>query len=162
MKIAWIGALALAAMLAAPLATHAAEARPAADDPVLEARIMRLAEELRCLVCQNETLAGSNAELAVDLRREMRDLARAGRSDDQIVDFLVQRYGEYVLYRPRFKAATALLWLGPFLLLAAASAGLLLYVKRRSQRQAVPALSEEERRRAAALLASAAGDKDTA
>ena len=89
-----------------------------AENLAAEKRIRSLEEKLRCLVCQNQTLADSPAELAVDLRREVREQVKAGRSDEQIVDYLVQRYGDFVLYEPPFKATTALLWIGPFMLLA--------------------------------------------
>ena len=101
-------------------AGEAREAAPLADDPVLEARVLAVAEELRCLVCQNETIAASHAELAVDLRRQIRQQLIQGRAEAQITDYMVARYGEFVRYRPAFEATTALLWLGPFALLALA------------------------------------------
>jgi cytochrome c-type biogenesis protein CcmH len=94
------------------------EAAPAAPDPALEQRVMDLAGELRCLVCQNQTLADSNADLAVDLRGQIREQLKAGATERQVVDFLVARYGDFVLYRPPFKATTVALWTGPFVLLA--------------------------------------------
>jgi cytochrome c-type biogenesis protein CcmH len=94
------------------------EARPMAQDPVLEARLVAISEELRCLVCQNESLASSHAELAQDLREEVRGLMRQGKSDAEVKQFLVQRYGDFVLYRPEFKPLTYFLWVGPFVLLA--------------------------------------------
>jgi cytochrome c-type biogenesis protein CcmH len=143
-------ALLLAALLAAPLA--AKEAAPAAADPVLEKRVMALAEELRCLVCQNQTLAESNAPLAEDLRNQLRERMREGKSDREVVDFLVERYGDFVLYRPPLKATTVLLWFGPLLLLAAGFAVLLRRVQRR--RSAVESgVNEADRKRAAELLA---------
>ena len=143
-------ALLLAALLAAPLA--AKEAPPAAADPVLEKRVMALAEELRCLVCQNQTLAESNAPLAEDLRNQLRERMREGKSDREVVDFLVERYGDFVLYRPPLKATTVLLWFGPLLLLAAGFGVLLRRVRRR--RAAVESgVSEADRKRAAELLA---------
>ncbi|HZF19899.1 MAG TPA: cytochrome c-type biogenesis protein [Burkholderiales bacterium] len=143
-------ALLLAALLAAPLA--AKEAAPAAADPVLEKRVMALAEELRCLVCQNQTLAESNAPLAEDLRNQVRERMREGKSDREVVDFLVERYGDFVLYRPPLKATTVLLWFGPLLLLAAGFAVLLRRVQRR--RGAVESgVSEANHKRAAELLA---------
>jgi len=142
--------LLLAALLAAPLA--AKEAAPAAADPVLEKRVMALAEELRCLVCQNQTLAESNAPLAEDLRNQLRERMREGKSDREVVDFLVERYGDFVLYRPPLKATTVLLWFGPLLLLAGGFAVLLRRVRRR--RTAVESgVSEADRKRAAELLA---------
>ena len=94
-------------------------------------RIRHLSEKLRCLVCQNQSLADSNAELAEDLRRQVRAQVAAGKSDDQIVGYMVERYGDFVLYEPPFKATTALLWIGPFVLLAAAALALILIVRRR-------------------------------
>lgn len=130
------------------------EATPMAEDPALEARVQRLSEDLRCLVCQNESLAGSQAELANDLRREIRDMMRSGKSDQEIIDFLVRRYGDFVLYRPPVKSTTYLLWFGPFLLLAAGLGVLLYSLKRRGRERVVRDgnLSEEERRRAQAML----------
>jgi cytochrome c-type biogenesis protein CcmH len=115
----------------------------------LERRVAALAHELRCLVCQNQTLADSNAPLAVDLRNEIRAQLAAGKSEREVTDFMVQRYGDFVLYRPPFKAATALLWLGPFVLLALG--GWLLW-RRIRQKTAAPELSPAERARAAKLL----------
>ena len=143
-------ALLLLAVLAAPCA--AKEAAPAAADPVLEKRVMALSEELRCLVCQNQTLADSNAPLAEDLRNQVREKMRAGKSDKEVVDFLVERYGDFVLYRPPFKATTVVLWFGPFLLLALGFAVLLRRVRRRRQ-GADAEISDADRKRAADLLA---------
>ena len=143
-------ALLLAAFLAAP--APAKEAAPAADDPVLEKRVMTLAEELRCLVCQNQTLAESNAPLAEDLRNQLREKMREGKSDREVVDFLVERYGDFVLYRPPLKGTTILLWFGPLLLLAAGFAVLLRRLLRR-RATGGPAVGDEERKRAAELLA---------
>jgi len=111
-----------------------------------ENRIRHLEEKLRCLVCQNQSLADSNAELAGDLRREVRDQVAAGRSDDEIVAYLVQRYGDFVLYEPPFKATTALLWVGPFLLFAAAAGFLLVAVRRRRNAPEEAALVPDEKR----------------
>jgi cytochrome c-type biogenesis protein CcmH len=91
---------------------------PAAGDAAFEARVRRVASELRCLVCQNQTIADSNADLAIDLKNHIREKLREGQSESQIIDFMIERYGEFVLYRPRLNAATALLWSGPLLLLA--------------------------------------------
>ena len=136
-------------------AAWAGEAKPAAADPALEERVTAVATELRCLVCQNQTLADSNAPLAVDLRNQIRERMRAGASERDIVDFMVARYGDFVLYRPPFKATTVLLWAGPILLMIAGFAVLFL---RLSRRRAEPGreLSDEEKARAAALL----GDRD--
>ena len=142
-------ALLLLAALAAPLA--AKEAAPAAADPVLEQRVMKLAEELRCLVCQNQTLAESNAPLAEDLRNQLREKMREGKTDREVVDFLVERYGDFVLYRPPLKATTVLLWFGPLLLLAIGFAVLLRRVRRHSAEET--GVSDADRKRAAELLA---------
>ena len=123
-----------------------------ADDPATEARLVVIAEELRCMVCQNESLASSHAELAQDLRNEVRDLIRQGKTDPEIKDYLVKRYGDFVLYRPAFKPTTWLLWVGPFVLLGV---GLwVLWGVLRQRRQTAPAatLSAEERQRAQQLL----------
>jgi cytochrome c-type biogenesis protein CcmH len=95
----------------------AGEAKPLAEDPALEARLKAMSQELRCLVCQNTTLADSSAPLAEDLRKEIRTLMREGKSDKEVVDYLVARYGDFVRYRPPVNNSTALLWFGPFLLL---------------------------------------------
>ena len=143
-------ALLLAVALVAPAA--AGEAAPAAEDPVLEKRVIELAAELRCLVCQNQSLADSNAGLAVDLRNQIRERMREGQSESQIVDFMVARYGDFVLYRPPVKGTTALLWFGPILLVAV---GLVVLFVRLRRRRAVaePELSAVDHERAARLLA---------
>jgi len=111
-----------------------------------EQRIRQLEEKLRCLVCQNQTLADSNAELAGDLRKQVRDQVAAGRSDEEIIGYLVQRYGDFVLYEPPFKATTALLWVGPFLLFAAAVGFLIVAVRRRRNAPQETALVPDEKR----------------
>jgi cytochrome c-type biogenesis protein CcmH len=111
-----------------------------------ENRIRQLEEKLRCLVCQNQTLADSNAELAGDLRKQVRDQVAAGRSDEEIVGYLVQRYGDFVLYEPPFKATTALLWLGPFALLLAAVATLVVVLRRRRNAPEELALKPDDKR----------------
>ena len=136
-------------------ATWAGEAAPAAADPALEARVMAVATELRCLVCQNQTLADSNAPLAVDLRDQIREQMQQGASERDIVDYMVTRYGDFVRYRPPFKAATVLLWAGPALLMLAGFAALY-YRLRRRRGEAQPGLSDEQRSRAQALLADGA------
>jgi cytochrome c-type biogenesis protein CcmH len=132
----------------------AKEAPPAAPDPVLEKRAMALAEELRCLVCQNQTIADSNAELAIDLKNQIREKLKAGMSEEQIIQFLVARYGDFVLYKPPVKATTVPLWFGPFALLFAALAGLFYYLLRRRRAAAPQPLSEAEQARVQALLDS--------
>ena len=135
------------------VASEINEAATAAD-PVAEKRLQGLSEELRCLVCQNQTIADSNAELAQDLRREIRVMIRDGKSDKEIVDFMVARYGDFVLYRPPVKGITLLLWGGPIALLVLGLFLLLRYLKQRGQRlsaQEKP-LSAEDARRAEALM----------
>jgi cytochrome c-type biogenesis protein CcmH len=122
----------------------------ACGDEALEKRVAALSAELRCLVCQNQTIADSNADLAVDLRRQIREQLSGGKSERDVIDFMVQRYGDFVLYRPPLKASTVLLWCGPFLLLAF---GLVLLVRRiRSGSRSAAPLSDAERARAASLL----------
>jgi cytochrome c-type biogenesis protein CcmH len=141
-------------LVALALATAwAKDAAPLAEDPVVEQRMIAISEELRCLVCQNESLAGSRAELAQDLRRELRTLIKQGKSDAEIREFMVSRYGDFVLYRPPVKPMTWLLWGGPFLLMIFAVAMLLAYLRRRSQVVvSSDHLSDDEARRAEALL----------
>ena len=139
-----------------PVVAWAGEAKPLADDPVAEARLKQLAVELRCLVCQNQTLADSNAPLAEDLRREVREMIAKDMSDQDIIDFLVARYGDFVLYRPPLKTTTTLLWLGPFLLLIAGATTLVLALRRRQKKVTDVALSEEECNRVARLLSDGA------
>jgi cytochrome c-type biogenesis protein CcmH len=135
----------------APFA-FAKDAQPASDDPALEKRLMRLSQELRCLVCQNETLADSRADLAEDLRREIREQMKAGKSDKEIIDFLTARYGQFILYKPQVTPTTYLLWFGPFVLLLAGLAVLFRYIKQRRDLIPERPLSSEERRRAEELL----------
>jgi len=120
------------------------------NQPDLDQRVAAIAAELRCLVCQNQSIAESNADLAVDLRRQIREQLKEGRSERDVLDFMVQRYGDFVLYRPPLKASTFLLWGGPFLLLVL---GIFLLARKiRSVRRPAPQLSAAERARAAALL----------
>jgi len=119
------------------------------EKPTLERRVNDLAHELRCLVCQNQTIADSNAPLAQDLRNQIREQLQDGKSEREVIDFMVARYGDFVLYRPPFKATTVALWAGPFVLLAL---GVWLLVRRVRKREPPPELTEAERRRAAQLL----------
>jgi cytochrome c-type biogenesis protein CcmH len=128
----------VAIFVLAAAATFAKEAVPLAEDPIVEQRLIAISEEMRCLVCQNESLAGSRAELAQDLRRELRELIRQGRSDQEIKHFMVSRYGDFVLYRPPVKPSTWLLWAGPFALLAAALALLVNYLRRAAPKEQLP------------------------
>jgi len=138
--------------------------RPVSDeppDPAVEERLNKLSRELRCLVCQNETLADSRADLAEDLRDEIRGQIRAGKSDQEIVAFLTQRYGDFILYRPPVRPKTYLLWFGPFILLLGGLAILFRYVKRRRDSIEEVPLSAADRRRAEELL-RASSRKETA
>ena len=119
------------------------------DNPSLDRRVADLAQELRCLVCQNQTLADSNAPLAVDLRNQIREQLEAGRTERDVLDFMVARYGDFVLYRPPFKVSTVALWLGPFVLLVLGAWIFLRIVRRRTPAQP---LTAAERARAAKLL----------
>lgn len=125
-------------------------ALPNAEDPVIEARLVDLAEDLRCLVCQNESLAGSHAALAEDLRREIRAQMRAGKDDQEVIAYLTERYGDFVLYRPPFKPETWLLWLGPLLFLGIGAAAWYLALRRRGVE--TPAVDENKLAAAAQLL----------
>ncbi len=125
-------------------AVQAREARPLAQDAALEARVMAIAQDLRCLVCQNETLAASHAGLAIDLRNQIRERLAAGQSSTQVIDFLVDRYGDFILYRPPFQPNTWVLWVGPFVLLALALAVMARVIRqRRSVEPGTGALEEE-------------------
>jgi cytochrome c-type biogenesis protein CcmH len=139
-----------------PSVAAAGEATPLAENPQVEARLKALAVELRCLVCQNQTLADSNAPLAEDLRREVREMIAKNMSDKEIIDFLVTRYGDFVLYRPPLKTTTTLLWVGPFLLLIGGATALVLALRRRQKKLSDVALSEAERNRVAQLLSEGA------
>lgn len=142
--------LLLGCLLAASV--PAKEAAPVAADPVLEKRAMALAEELRCLVCQNQSLADSHAELAVDLKNQIREKLKAGMGEKQIIEYMVARYGDFVLYRPPVKATTLPLWFGPFVVLVAAVAGLFYYLRRRRTAAPEQPLSATEQARVQALL----------
>jgi cytochrome c-type biogenesis protein CcmH len=131
---------------------NAREAAPLVDDPIEEARLVHISQELRCLVCQNESLSSSRAVLADDLRREVRDLIRANKSDQEIKDFLVSRYGDFVLYRPEVKPLTWVLWFGPFIVLLIAGIFLLAYLRQRRSVVQAKVLSEAERARVEQLL----------
>jgi cytochrome c-type biogenesis protein CcmH/NrfF len=111
-------ALSCVLVLCAPISVHAGAAEPLADDSALEARVDALSAQLRCLVCQNQSLADSHAGLALDLKNQVREQLRAGRDEAQVIDYMTQRYGDFVLYKPPLKASTWLLWAGPALLAA--------------------------------------------
>ncbi|MBI3902356.1 MAG: cytochrome c-type biogenesis protein CcmH [Nitrosomonadales bacterium] len=134
---------------------YASEAQPVVEDVVLEKRVTAVSQELRCLVCQNQTIAESHAELAIDLKNQVREMLKQGKSQQEIVDYMVQRYGDFVLYRPQMKTRNWLLWFGPFVLLALALGVLFIKLRQRQkalvQQEAAP-LSAEEHGRAALLL----------
>ena len=111
----------------------AKEAEPASADPVLEARMLSISAELRCLVCQNQTIADSHSGLAEDLRREVREQLKRGASDDQVVQYMTDRYGDFVRYRPPFKGTTAVLWIGPIVLLLIGLTVLAIVLRRRTR-----------------------------
>ena len=136
--------------------SSAEEAQPLQADVVVEAQVQRLSEELRCLVCQNQTIADSHAELAQDLKQEIREMAAKGMSDQAIIDYLVARYGDFVRYRPPLKASTLLLWLGPFALMLAGAIGLVVMLRRREKMVADKPLTAVEARKVRELL-----DKDS-
>jgi cytochrome c-type biogenesis protein CcmH len=145
-------ALPLLLLACIAFSTIAKDAQPSAADPVLEDRVMNLARELRCLVCQNETLADSRADLALDLRNQIREQMRAGRSDKEIIAFMTDRYGKFILFRPPVDPTTYLLWFGPFVFLLGGLLVLFRYVKQRRELIVEQPLSVDERRRAEALL----------
>jgi len=150
-------ALLLLCMLSSLAMAQVQEEERPSDDPVIEERLAKLSKELRCLQCQNQTLADSPAGLAADLRREIREQMKAGKSDQEILAFLTQRYGDFILYRPRVTVTTYLLWFGPFVLLLAGLAILFRYIKQRRDSITEQPLTADDRRRAEELLASASG-----
>lgn len=159
----WRLALACAWLAGAGNVALGNEAAPLAEDPVVEKRMVAISEELRCLVCQNESLAGSRAELAQDLRREIRTMIKQDKTDAEIMDFMVSRYGDYVRYRPPMKASTVLLWFGPFALLVGGVIALVVYLRRRGGNAEVAAeatLTAEQRRQAEALLNQVSGESE--
>ena len=143
--------LILSLLLSAPFSVMANDAQPAAANPALEARVQKISEELRCLVCQNQTIADSNAELAVDLKNQTREMLQRGMNEQQVINFMVERYGDFVLYRPPVKSTTWLLWFGPFLAFIGGLAALYLKLRRRRD-SPEQALSPEEHKAASKLL----------
>jgi len=135
-----------------PVVVPAGEAKDLAEDPVLEKRMVGLAENLRCLVCQNESLASSRSDLAQDLRQEVREKMQQGMTDQQIIDFLVSKYGDFVLFDPPMKRYTILLWYGPFALLLIGLIGLYWQLRKRKEKITEVQLSAEEQQAAADLL----------
>ena len=134
------------------LFTWCVQAQAPLDTAALDVRVQKLSEELRCLVCQNQSLADSHADLAIDLKNQVREKMKQGASDAEVITFMTERYGDFVLYRPPMKATTLLLWFGPGLLLIAGLIALFMRLKRRTQVQADAELSAADRARAAALL----------
>ena len=157
--LAWCGALALLCGMA--IAT-AKEAVPAAEDPVLEARLVAITSELRCLVCQNETIAASSADLANDLRREIRAMLQRGATNEEVLKYMTDRYGDFVLYRPPVKSTTALLWAGPALLLAGGVLTLVIVLRRRARLSDDAFEPDEEDEAAADEATGQATDKGAA
>ncbi len=154
MRRALVGFLAALVCLMAGNRSLAKEAAPLAQDEAVEKRMVAISSELRCLVCQNESLSGSNAELAHDLRREIRSQIAAGRSDGEIRDFMVSRYGDFVLYRPPLKATTLLLWFGPGLLFVGGLLALIRYLRRRNSAIKDAPLSAQEQAELDRLLSA--------
>jgi cytochrome c-type biogenesis protein CcmH len=144
--------LALICLTLVALTAQAKEAAPLAQNEATEKRLVAISSELRCLVCQNESLSASNAELAQDLRREIRTLINDNKSDSEIMDFMVSRYGDFVRYRPPLKATTLLLWFGPLLLFVGALATLYIYLRRRNIAIKDAPLSAEDQLQAERLL----------
>jgi cytochrome c-type biogenesis protein CcmH len=153
--------LTLLVMLCAVWCVQSKEAVPLAEDPAIEQRMIAISEEMRCLVCQNESLAGSRAELAQDLRNELRQLLKDGKSDEEIKAFMVDRYGDFVLYRPPVKSSTWLLWIGPYVLLFLAIVFLIWQLKELQDEEGSADLSEDERQKVKKLLNDSAVQKGT-
>ena len=149
----WLASALFAVFTLLPVAATAADAVPTEMDPVSAKRAVKLAEKLRCLVCQNQSIADSNAELANDLRGQIREQIAAGKSDQDIRDYLVARYGDFVLFDPPFKGSTYVLWLGPFAILVLAAIGVAIFFRRRARDPArARALSADEHSRVERLL----------
>lgn len=153
--------LLVAVSVGSPLFALAADAVPTEKDAVAASRAVKLSEKLRCLVCQNQTIADSNAELAQDLRRQIHEQIAAGKSDGEIIDFMVARYGDFVLYQPPVKPTTLLLWAGPGLLLLFGFIVLARMLRARRRQAEAPSLTAEEHERAASLLAGHNGTERT-
>ncbi len=154
MRRAFVCLMLLSVTVISPQAL-AKEATLMQADPVLEKRVMGLAHELRCLVCQNQSLGDSHSEFAIDMRTEIRDQMRLGKSDEQVTDFMVERYGDFIRFRPPVKSTTFLLWFGPFILLLIGGVILFISLKIRKRTVKTVPMSDEDRKRAEALL----GDK---
>ena len=148
-------------MIAAASFAQVRRPEPVKDDPAIEQRLNKLSQELRCLVCQNETLADSRADLAEDLRDEIREQMKAGKSDKEIIAFLTERYGQFILYRPQVTPTTYLLWFGPFVLLLLGLFVLFAYIKQRRELIPEQPLTSDERKRAEDMLRTGS-EKETA
>ncbi|WP_084367998.1 cytochrome c-type biogenesis protein [Rhizobium sp. RU36D] len=149
----WLqAALLLLSLLLSPLAAHAVNPDEILADPVLEERARGLSAQLRCMVCQNQSIDDSNAELARDLRLLVRDRIVKGETDEQVIDYVVSRYGEFVLLKPRFSTRTLLLWSAPVVLAVAGASAMFLFTRRRQKAGAIAKLSDEEEARLKALL----------
>jgi cytochrome c-type biogenesis protein CcmH len=157
MKRAWL--LLLMLCVITPAFAQVRRPEPVKDDPAIEQRLNKLSQELRCLVCQNETLADSRADLAEDLRDEIREQMKAGKSDKEIIAFLTERYGQFILYRPQVTPTTYLLWFGPFVLLLLGLFVLFAYIRQRRELIPEKPLTSDERKRAEEMLGS---EKETA
>ncbi|ALP54646.1 hypothetical protein Tel_16630 [Candidatus Tenderia electrophaga] len=146
-------------LLTALGSAQADEAEYTSGDPVMHNRVMGVSEELRCLVCQGQSLADSNSEFAVDMRQQIQELMEEGMTDREVVEFMVERYGDYVRYRPPLKSTTVLLWFGPALLLGL-GIGILYFnvLRRKKQIQDVPLSAEDQRRAAEMLKQNESGD----
>lgn len=148
----WIRALVFAVSLLSAFAANAVQPDEILSDAALEARARNLSRELRCMVCQNQSIDDSDAPLARDLRLLVRERLKAGDSDTQILDFLVGRYGDFVLLKPRFTTRTALLWLLPLVVLVTGGAALLVLRRRQRNRSGAARLSDEEQAQVADVL----------
>lgn len=151
--------LIMALMMVSMAAAWAKEAAPLAEDPAIELKTMEISKELRCLVCQNQTIADSHAPLAQDLRREVREMVKKGMDEQQVVQFMEERYGDFVRYRPAFKTSTFMLYVGPFVLMVVAVVVLFINLRKRQTVESSGELSPEEQRRASSLLGESAGEK---
>lgn len=149
--------MALLAMAMQPALAAEGMAQPVGD-PLVEARVNKLAEELRCLTCMGQSIADSQSSFSTDMKREIRDMVKAGKNDKEIIEFMVQRYGDFVLYRPPVKSTTWLLWGGPFLLLILSLVFLVLKLRKRGTQTATE-LTETEHRQAIELLGKREGDR---
>ena len=152
--------LLLLLLLCLPLLANATIEAYQFDDPVKEARYKKLIEELRCLVCQNQNLADSNAELAQDMRSLTYDMVKRGASEEEVVTYMVDRYGDFVMYRPPLRSSTYLLWAGPFIILVSAVV-VLINIIRRKGREAVPEISADDIAKAEQLLNQNKDDQQT-